>query len=133
MARGFVIASMVVSVVLLLLGQQKLSVVDYDLTVRLGLQESPERMEVHGVHVHRAFGAGDSIVYIPLVVASLSGLWLSKRWALLTTAAVAGIPAYLLARGGALLGTASIASFGETPLVVDTILSMVSALRDREH
>ena len=44
--------------------------------------------------MNRAFGAGDTAVYIPLMVASLVGLFLRKPWALLTTAAVMGISAY---------------------------------------
>ena len=90
------------SVVLLLLGQT-MSLVDYDLTVRLGLQESPEQVGAHGVQVGRAFGAADTLVYIPLILASLVGLWLRKRWALLTTAAVAGISAYWTVTIGCML------------------------------
>lgn len=91
-----------VSVALLLLGQT-MSVLDYDLTVRLGLQESREQVGAHGVQVNRAFGAGDTVVYIPLMVASLAGLWLRRRWALLTTAAVAGISVYWTAVVGSML------------------------------
>ena len=90
------------SIVLLLLGQT-MSVVDYDRTVRLGLQEGVEQVGAHGVQVNRAFGAGDTIVYIPLMVASLAGLWLRRRWALLTTAAVAGISAYWTVTIGCML------------------------------
>lgn len=92
-ARGFMLVFLALSVVLLLLGQT-MAVFDYDLAVRLGLQESPEQVGAHGVQVNRAFGAGDTLVYIPLMLASVAGLWLRKRWALLTTAAVAGISAY---------------------------------------
>jgi len=78
---------------LLLLGQT-LSVFRYDLTVSLGLQESSDEVGESGVQVNRAFGAADTVVYIPLIVASLVGLWRKKRWSLLTTAAVAGVSAY---------------------------------------
>jgi len=82
-----------VSLVLLLVGQT-VAVVDYDTAVRLGLQESPAEVSEFGVHVNRAFGAADTVVYIPLIFVSLCGLLLKKSWSLLTTAAVAGISAY---------------------------------------
>jgi hypothetical protein len=81
------------SIVLMLIGQT-MSVFKYDLTVELGLQESIEQVGEYGVHVNRAFGAGDTVVYIPLLMASLVGLWLKKRWALIVTAAAAGVSAY---------------------------------------
>jgi hypothetical protein len=81
------------SIVLMLTGQT-MSVFNYDLTVRLGLQESPEQVSEFGVEVNRALGAGDTVVYIPLLIASLVGLWRKKRWSLLTTAAAVGVSAY---------------------------------------
>ncbi len=101
-AFWFIFVFLALSVVFLLIGQT-MSLVNYDLTVRLGLQESAEQVGAHGVQVNRAFGAGDTIVYIPLIVASLAGLWLRKRWALLTAAAVAGISAYWTATIGCML------------------------------
>ena len=101
-ACWFIIAFLALSIALLLLGQT-MSVFDYDLTVRLGLQESLRQVGAHGVQVNRAFGAGDTVVYIPLMLASLVGLWLRKRWSLLTTAAVAGISAYWSATIGFML------------------------------
>lgn len=81
------------SIVLMLAGQT-MSVFDYDLTVRLGLQESLEEVGEVGVQVNRAFGVGDTVVYVPLLIASLVGLLRKKPWSLLTTAAVAGVSAY---------------------------------------
>jgi len=46
------------------------------------------------VQINRAFGAGDTFVYIPLMAISLVGLFLKKRWSLVTTGAVMGISAY---------------------------------------
>jgi hypothetical protein len=73
---------------------QTLGVFNYELAVRLGLQESFEEVGGYGVQVNRAFGAGDTIVYIPLMVVSLIGLFRKKRWALMTTGAVGGISTY---------------------------------------
>jgi len=81
------------SIVLLLMGQT-ISVFNYDLTVRFGLQESPEQVSTFGVQVNRALGAADTVVYIPLLIVSLVGLWMKKRWSLLTTAAAVGVSAY---------------------------------------
>ena len=80
--------------ILLMLTGQTMSVFNYDLTVRLGLQESPAEVGTFGMQVNRGFGAGDTVVYIPLLAASLVGLLLKKRWSLLTTAAAAGVSTY---------------------------------------
>lgn len=81
------------SIVLMLAGQT-LGVFNYELAASMGLQEKPEEMTEFGVQVNRAFGAADTVVYIPLMVVSIVGLWLRKRWALLTTAAFFGASAY---------------------------------------
>lgn len=41
---------------MLLLGQT-MAVFDYELAMRLGLQESPEQVGAYGMQVNRAFGA----------------------------------------------------------------------------
>ena len=84
---------LVFSVALMLVGQTT-AVFDYELAVRLGLQESTAQVSGFGAQVNRAFGTSDTLVYISLMVASVVGLLLRKRWSLLTTAAVAGISAY---------------------------------------
>jgi hypothetical protein len=86
-------AFLVFSIVLLVAGQM-VAVFNYELTVRLGLQESMDQVSEFGVQVNRAFGASDTVLYIPLIIASLIGLLRRRRWALLTTAAVSGISAY---------------------------------------
>jgi len=90
------------SVIVLVLGQTT-SLFAYDFAVRLGLQESVDEVTAFGVEMNRAFGAGDTIVYIPLMLVSLVGLFMKKRWALLTTAAVMGISAYWALTAAALL------------------------------
>lgn len=92
-AFWFLFVFLVVSIVLMLAGQT-LGVFDYELAERLGLQEKSEEMTEFGVQVNRAFGAADTVVYIPLMIASMIGLWLRKRWSLLTTAAFFGASAY---------------------------------------
>jgi hypothetical protein len=78
---------------LLLMGQT-MAIFNYEFAVKLGLQEDAKEVSAFGVQINRAFGAGDTFVYIPLMAISLVGLFLKKRWSLLTTAAVMGISAY---------------------------------------
>lgn len=92
-AFWIIVVFLAVSIALMLAGQT-MAVLDYDLAVRLGLQESPAEVGEFGVQVNRAFGAGDTLVYVPLLAVSLAGLLLRKRWSLLTTAAAAGVSAY---------------------------------------
>jgi len=79
--------------VILLLGQTA-AIFDYGFAVRIGLQEPEELITPFGVEVNRAMGAGDTVVYFPLIVLSLIGLWRRRPWALPVTAAVMGISAY---------------------------------------
>ena len=88
-----IIVFLVVSMILLLMGQT-MAVFNYDFAVRLGLQEDVKEVSEFGVQINRAFGAGDTFVYIPLMAISLIGLFLKRRWSLVTTAAVMGISAY---------------------------------------
>ena len=81
------------SIVVMLMGQT-MAVFNYDLAVRLGLQESPGEVGRFGVEVNRGFGAGDTVVYIPLLVVSFAGLLLKRPWSLVTTSAAAGVSAY---------------------------------------
>ncbi len=88
-----VVVFLAVSIPLMLVGQT-LSVFNYELAARMGLQEKPSEMTEFGVQVNRAFGAADTVVYIPLIVISMVGLILRKRWSLLVTAAFFGASAY---------------------------------------
>ena len=92
-AFWLIIIFLSIALMLLLLGQA-LAIINYDLAVQLGLQESINEVGSYGVQVNRAFGAADTLVYIPLIAASITGLISRKRWSLLTTAAVMGISIY---------------------------------------
>jgi hypothetical protein len=81
------------SATLLLIGQTT-AMFAYDFAVRIGLQESLEEVTAFGVQMNRAFGAGDTFVYIPLILIALFGLLMRKRWALVVNAAVMGISLY---------------------------------------
>ena len=84
---------LVLGTALLLIGQTT-AVFAYDVAVEMGLQESVEDVTEYGVEVNRAFGAGDTIVYIPLMLLALIGLARRRRWAIPVTAAVMGISMY---------------------------------------
>jgi hypothetical protein len=88
-----IIVFLIVSTILLLMGQT-MAVFNYEFAVKLGLQEDVKEVSEFGVQINRAFGAGDTFVYIPLMAISLAGLFLKRRWSLVTTAAVMGISAY---------------------------------------
>jgi hypothetical protein len=92
-AFWIIVVFLSLSIIVMLIGQT-IAVFNYDFTASLGLQESVEEVSQFGVQVNRAFGASDTIVYVPLMAVSLVGLFLKKRWSLLTTAAVAGVSAY---------------------------------------
>jgi len=97
------IAFLILAMVLLLLGQTS-AVFAYDFAVAIGLQESIEDVGEFGVEVNRAFGAGDTIVYIPLMLLALIGLIRRRRWAVPVTAAVMGISVYWTVTIGSMLG-----------------------------
>jgi hypothetical protein len=82
-----------ISVLLLFIGQT-MAVLNYDFAVSIGMQEDVREISEFGVAVNRAFGAGDTLVYIPLILFSIVGLILRKRWTLIVSAAVMGISAY---------------------------------------
>lgn len=67
----------------------------YDWAVRQGFQATAE--DLGGdimVQNGRAYGASDTILYIPLLCSSAFGLFFKKRWSLICTAASAGISSY---------------------------------------
>ena len=69
----------IILVFLLLVGQTY-SLVNYDMTVSLGLQESEEEVTKIGIAWIKAFALGDTVVYIPLLIAGILGLLKRERW-----------------------------------------------------
>ena len=94
---------LILGIVLLLAGQTS-ALFAYDFAVKWGLQESVDEVGEFGVQVNRAFGAGDTIVYIPLMFLTLVGLILRRRWAIPLTGAVMGISVYWTVTVAAMLG-----------------------------
>ncbi len=79
--------------VMLLVGQM-MSFINYEFTVSIGLQESVDVVGEMGIAVNKGFGVGDTIVYIPLLVIGLVGLWIRKKWGIYAMVGALGITAY---------------------------------------
>lgn len=73
---------------------QTMSLINYDFTVALGLQEPKNVISEIGVAINKGFGAGDTIVYIPLFLAGLIGLWKRKSYGLFAMTGAFAITAY---------------------------------------
>jgi hypothetical protein len=72
---GFwILISIGILLILMFLLGQTLSLIDYDLTVSLGLQESEEEITKVGVAFAKGFAFGDTVFYIPLFVIGIVGL-----------------------------------------------------------
>ena len=92
-AFWIIIGFLSISLVLLFMGQT-MAIINYDFAVKIGLQEDVKEVGQFGIQMNRAFGVGDTLIYIPLIIISIIGLILKKRWSLLTTSAVMGISTY---------------------------------------
>ena len=78
---------------MLILGQM-MAFINYDFAVSIGLQESKDIIGEMGVAVNKGFGVGDTIIYTPLLVFGLIGLWFRKRWGVFVMASALAITAY---------------------------------------
>jgi hypothetical protein len=77
-----------------LLVGQTMSVIDYQFTVSIGLQESVDLISEMGVAVNKAFGVGDTMPYIPFLTLGLVGLWFRKDWGVFTMVSALAITVY---------------------------------------
>ncbi len=60
----------------------------------LGLQEPEKEVTALGVAMNKGFGVGDTLIYIPLLVLGLVGLWSRKMWGVFAMAGAMAITAY---------------------------------------
>ena len=79
--------------VMLIFGQM-MSFINYEFTVSIGLQESVEVFSEFGVAMNKAFGVSDTIIYLPLLVSGLLGLWQKKSWGVSALIGALAITAY---------------------------------------
>ncbi len=75
--------------VFLLLGQS-LAVLDFDLVVAMGLQETIGEIGKVGIAFAKGFALADTIVYVPLLLLGIVGLLKNKKW---------GYPAMMISLG----------------------------------
>ena len=78
---------------LYLLGQT-MAFIYYDFTVMIGLQEPAEEVTEIGVAFNKGFGVGDTVVYLPLLIAGIIGMIRRKQWGLFSMAAALSITIY---------------------------------------
>lgn len=76
-----------------LLGQT-MAFIHYDFTVAAGLQESADEITETGVALNKGFGLGDTLVYIPLFIVGIIGVFRTKFWGLVTLFGALAITAY---------------------------------------
>jgi len=78
---GFwILISLGILLTIMLLIGQTFSLINYDLTVSLGLQESVEEVSEVGVAWAKGFAFGDTIIYLPLLLIGIIGLLKRKSW-----------------------------------------------------
>ena len=81
------------------LAGQTLSLVDHDLTVSLGLQESEEEISGTGIAFAKGFAFGDTFCYIPLFVSGIVGLLRRRKWGLFSMFGAMAITIYSIIFG----------------------------------
>ena len=81
-------------ILMMLLVGQMMSFINYEFTVAFGLQESVDVVGDMGVAFNKAFGVGDTLVYMPLLLFGLIGLWFRKKWGVYTMIGALAITAY---------------------------------------
>ena len=79
--------------IMFILGQT-LSLIDYDLTVSLGLQESEEELSSVGIAFAKGFAFGDTVFYIPLFIIGIIGLLKRKTWGLFSMVGALAVTVY---------------------------------------
>jgi len=92
---GFWVVMIVgILLLLMLIFGQMMAFINYDFAVSIGLQESKDIIGEMGVAVNKGFGVGDTIIYIPLLVFGLTGLWFRKTWGVFVMVSALAITAY---------------------------------------
>jgi hypothetical protein len=81
---GFwILISTTLVLILFLTAGQTLSLIDYNLAIDLGLQESENEIGNVGIAFAKGFAFGDTIFYIPMLVLGVLGLIKEKNGELL--------------------------------------------------
>jgi len=73
---------------------QTLSLIDHDLTVELGLQESKEEISEVGIAFAKGFAFGDTVFYIPLFAIGIIGLLKRRLWGIFSMFGALAVTVY---------------------------------------
>jgi hypothetical protein len=73
---------------------QTLSLIDHDITVSLGLQESKEEISDVGIAFAKGFAFGDTVIYIPLFLIGITGLFRRRSWGIFSMFGALAITVY---------------------------------------
>lgn len=76
-----------------LLGQT-MAIISYDFPVSLGLQEHPDAISELGVAMNKGFGFGDTLIYIPLFIIGIVGMFKRTQLGYFTMFGALAITAY---------------------------------------
>lgn len=79
---------------IMVLAGQTMALIDYELTVSMGLQEPAGQVTAVGVAMNKGYGVADTLIYAPFLAGGLLGLPLRRRWGVLSMFAAAAITAY---------------------------------------
>jgi hypothetical protein len=81
-------------VMLMLLTGQVMAFIDYEFAESVGLQEPEADITAMGVASNKGFGVGDTLIYLPMLVLGLVGLWNRKMWGVFLMVGAMAITAY---------------------------------------
>jgi len=79
--------------VMYVLGQSA-SLINYDFTVSIGLQEPRDQVGEVGVAISRGFAIGDTIIYVPLLILGILGLFKRKAWGMFAMVGALAVTIY---------------------------------------
>jgi hypothetical protein len=83
-----------ISLNIMFVAGQTLSLVDYDLTVTFGLQESAAEISDAGIAFAKGFAFGDTVFYMPLFVTGMVGLLKRRSWGIYSMFGALAITVY---------------------------------------
>jgi hypothetical protein len=83
----------IILLILLLFGQT-LAVINFDLAISLGLQETIGEIGKVGIAFAKGFALADTLVYVPLLILGIFGLLTNRKWGYLAMMISLGITVY---------------------------------------
>lgn len=76
----WILISIALVLVIMFLAGQTLGIFNYNLAVSIGMQESENEIGKIGIAFAKGFGFADTVIYIPLFLIGIIGLFKNKRW-----------------------------------------------------